>query len=86
MYFTIIFFMFSFFILNTLENNTCTSDYYCDDCEFCGTSTNNFTSCFYYNMLCKKDYYTITYSPFMQNSLTNFFKNDSDLTTFCGKN
>ena len=36
-------------------------------------------------MFCKKGYYTLTYSPFMKNELTSFFKDDSDLTTFCGQ-
>ena len=86
MYFTIILFLLNLFIPNTLENNTCTSNYFCDDCEYCGASTNNFTSCFYYNMVCKYNYYTLTYSPFMKKSLINNYKTFSDLTTFCGKN
>ena len=85
MYFTIFILIFNSFIPNTLEKDTCTSSYFCNDCDFCGASTNNFTSCFYYHMLCKKDYNSITYSTFMKNSLINFFKNDLELTTFCGK-
>ena len=86
MHFTIILFLINLFIQNTLENNTCSSNYFCDDCEYCGTSTNNFTSCFYYNMVCKYSYYKLTYSSFMKNSLINYYKTFSDLTTFCGKN
>lgn len=86
MHFTIILFLLNLFIQNTLENNTCTSDYYCDNCEYCGASTNNFTSCFYYNMVCKYSYSKLSYSPFMKNSLINYYKTFSDLTTFCGKN
>jgi len=85
MYFTIILFLLNLFIQNTLENKICTSDYYCDDCEYCGSSTNNFTSCFYYNMVCRYSYLGLTYSPFMKNSLINYYKTFSDLTTFCGK-
>lgn len=85
MYFIIIIYMVTFFIQNSIEKNNCTISEFCDDCDLCGASTNNFTSCFYYHIFCKKDYYTITYSPFMKNSLINFFKNDSDLIEFCGK-
>ena len=85
MYFTIIVYMVISFIQNSIENNTCTTSYFCNDCDFCGASTNNYTSCFYYHMLCKKDYYTITYSPFMKNTLINLYKNDPDLSVFCGK-
>ena len=84
-YIIIILFLLNLFIQNTLENNTCTSTYYCDDCEYCGVSTNNFTSCFFYNMVCRYSYLTLTYSPFMKNSLINYYKTFSDLTTFCGK-
>ena len=86
MHFTIILFLINLFIQNTLENNTCSSNYFCDDCEYCGTSTNNFTSCFYYNIVYKYSYYKLTYSSFMKNSLINYYKTFSDLTTFCGKN
>jgi len=85
MYFTIILFLLNLFIQSTLEKNTCTSNYYCDDCEYCGASTNDFTSCSYYHMVCKYSYLELTYSPFMKNSLINYYKTFSDLTTFCGK-
>ena len=86
MHFTIILFLLNLFIHNTLGNNICTSNYFCDDCEYCGASTNNFTSCFYYNMVCKYNYYKLTYSSFMKSSLINYYKTFPDLTTFCGKN
>ena len=86
MHFTIILFLLNFFIPNTLENEICSSQYYCDNCEYCGASGNNFTSCFYYNMVCKNNYYKLTYSPFMKSSLINYYKTFPDLTTFCGKN
>ena len=85
-YFNIIFFfIFSFLVSNTIENSICTSDYSCNRCDYCGTSTNNFTSCFYYNMLCSQGFYTITYSPFMKNTLISLFQQDSYVTSFCGQ-
>ena len=86
MHFTIILFLLNFFIPNTLENKICTTKYYCNNCEYCGASANNFTSCFYYNMVCKNNNYKLTYSPFMKSSLINYYKTFPDLTTFCGKN
>ena len=80
-YFTIIFCIFNFI---TSENYTCTSDYNCINCNFCGISTKNFTSCFYYHMLCKENN-KITYSPYIKNELTNLYENDSDITKFCGQ-
>lgn len=83
-YFTIIFFILYILVPNTIEETICNSDYNCNRCTYCGTSTNNFTSCFYYNMFCSQDY-KLTYSPFMRSTLINFFQNDSSITSFCGQ-
>ena len=85
--------LFIYLIFNLLVQQTveriCDKSFYCGFCSFCGESSNNYTSCFYYNMLCKTNplgqvegYH---YSRFLKNTLINLFKNDSDITNFCGQ-
>ena len=84
-YFITIFFILYILVPNTIEEYICESVYRCDTCNYCGTSTNNYTSCFYYNIFCKNEYYKLTYSPFMKSTLINIFQNDSSITSFCGQ-
>ena len=93
LYFIIRFLIFNFLIHKAIETE-CNSDVFCDSCTKCGISTNNFTSCFYYNMLCKKGSSSsvlnilmpsLDYSSGMKNKLINFFKSDPDITSFCGQ-
>ena len=93
LYFSIAFLIFNFLIHKAIEEE-CDSTAFCDSCTFCGELTNNYTSCFYYNMLCKKGsplsvvnllLPTLDYSPAMKNKLINLFKSDPDITSFCGQ-
>ena len=86
-----ILFIYLFFnlLVQQAVENICHRSIYCGICSFCGESTNNYTSCFYYNILCQSDYLGLLevykYSPLLKNTLINLFKNDSDITNFCGQ-
>ena len=88
-YFIIRFLLLYFLFKKSIEKD-CDPNTFCHSCTFCGATTNNYSSCFYYNMLCKQSdgsyIYIITkYSPFMKNTLTNLFQSDPDITSFCGQ-
>ena len=65
---------------------TCSPEYFCDECQYCGEETMNFDSCFYYNIFCKgNNRNNIKYSPIMKEEYTDYFGLDPDIISFCGQ-
>ena len=86
----IIYFFLTFILLfnTTLEDNICNANYLCNECTFC---SGDYSSCYFYHMLCKQWnglWYAssyLDYSPFMKNTLTDLFDNDPINKNFCGQ-
>ena len=72
------------FIISTLEDCTLSTD--CKQCEFCGNSTEEYSTCNFYNIFCEypenKNY---EYNRKMKNKYINYFRSDSAINSFCGE-
>ena len=75
------------FLLTKIINSTftCSPEYFCDECQYCGEETMNFDSCFYYHIFCKENRNYLKYSPIMKEEYTDYFSLDPDIISFCGQ-
>ena len=70
--------------ISTKEDCTLLTD--CKECEFCGNSTQEYSSCNFYNIFCEyPDSDNYDYNRKMKNLYSNYFRSDSDINSFCGE-
>lgn len=63
---------------------TCSFNIDCNDCDFCGEETEDYSTCNYDNIFCKGDNQHF-YSPRLKSEYDSFFRKDSEVSEFCGK-
>ena len=69
-----------------ITNATCNVNEECDQCLFCGNTTNDYSKCNFDNIFChhtQKDNYE--YNTELQNKYSNYFREDTEIDTFCGE-
>ena len=63
---------------------TCSFNIDCNDCDFCGDESEDYTECNYDNIFCKGDTQHF-FSPRLKSEYDAFFRKDSKVSEFCGK-
>ena len=63
---------------------TCSFNIDCNDCDFCGEESEDYTTCNYDNIFCKGDTQHF-FSPRLKSEYDAFFRKDSEVREFCGK-
>jgi len=76
------------YFYNANAANICDPNQNCNNCVKCGSS-NNYASCYYYNIFCYKTttYFTTenTYNLYYKNEYIKYFDKDNEIKNFCGK-
>lgn len=62
----------------------CSFNIDCNDCDFCGEESEDYTTCNYDNIFCKGDTQHF-FSPRLKSEYDSFFRKDSKVSEFCGK-
>lgn len=70
----------NFHLINS-NSNRCNSKYYCNECSY--TKKND--SYYYYELFCKDSNNKLIYSSQFKDDYIKYFKKDSDINSFCGK-
>ena len=78
-----IIFLIIFSQVNDYEQ-TCSFNIDCNDCDFCGEESEDYSTCNYDNIFCKGDTQHF-FSPRLKSEYDTFFRKDSKVNEFCGK-
>ena len=63
---------------------TCSFNIDCNDCDFCGEESEDYSTCNYDNIFCKGDTQHF-FSPRLKSEYDTFFRKDPKVSEFCGK-
>ena len=66
------------------NEQTCSFNIDCNDCDFCGEESEDYTGCNYDNIFCKEDTQHF-FSPRLKSEYDTFFRKDSEVNEFCGQ-
>ena len=84
LYSLILFYIINLQIQLIISINTCSPEYFCDECQYCGEGTKVYDPCSYYHMFCRGTKNTLKYSTYFKNEYINFFNHALDTDSFCG--
>ena len=74
------------FFYTTSENDLCTFNNDCGDCDFCGESNRDYASCDFINLFCEQGTNTFTSAyRSLKNNYLYYFKREKDHEIFCGQ-
>lgn len=64
---------------------TCSPEYYCNECQYCGEETMDYDLCNYYQIFCKETRKNLKYSPTLKEEYIDYFSLNPDIISFCGQ-